>query len=122
MTITQAPPSAAEWVLGRAGALPDEPHDAETVASILGKILGTSALTNPRLAGARCAGMAPLFDDRLPNEADDDYRDRIAYARGLCGRCHVQALCRLAATEHEASGVWGGALHSDTKRPQPEVA
>ncbi|QOV97231.1 WhiB family transcriptional regulator [Rhodococcus pyridinivorans] len=80
------------------------------------------ALADPRLHGARCAGMAPTFDVWIPNESDDDRRDRLAYAQHLCSRCTVRVACRQAATEHDASGIWGGVLHGDAGRPKREAA
>lgn len=79
-------------------------------------------LVDPRLSGARCAGMAPTFDAWIPDEPDDERQDRLAYARDLCSRCPVQLSCRQAATEHKASGIWGGKLYGDAGKPRSEVA
>lgn len=72
------------------------------------KAIGVLAgLVDPRLTGAACAGRAPLFDDQLDGEYDDDREYRLGAAARICRGCPVLALCGTAANEHPARGVWG---------------
>lgn len=70
-----------------------------------------AALIDPRLDGAACAGMAPMFDDEIDGESPDSRAVRLARA------------CTVAADEHQATGLWAGRLHTtpdkfhSTRRP-----
>lgn len=75
------------------------------------------ALSDPELSGAACTGLAPLFDDELPGESDEQREARHRDAAGICHRCPVQARCRVAATEHHALGVWSGICQPRTAQP-----
>jgi hypothetical protein len=81
------------------------------------------ALVDPRLDGAACAGMAPMFDDEIDGETPDSRAVRLAHARTICARCMVRSACTVAAAEHQATGLWAGRLHTtpdkfhSTRRP-----
>lgn len=69
------------------------------------------ALVDPRLEGAACAGMAPLFDERGENETAAHAEARHHQARTICSRCPVLLNCHAAATDlpkGQRSGIWAG--------------
>lgn len=68
------------------------------------------SLIDERLTGAACAGMAPLFDAFLDDESIEQREYRHHRAKTICLRCPVRAECTVAATEHDASGIWNGRL------------
>ncbi|MFB9783011.1 WhiB family transcriptional regulator [Rhodococcus baikonurensis] len=75
-------------------------------------------LVDPRLEGAACVGLAPLFDD-FPDDASESADQREARhhkARSICHRCSVRDSCDTAAREQgpEATGIWAGTLHMPT--------
>ncbi|MFD6676065.1 WhiB family transcriptional regulator [Rhodococcus zopfii] len=77
-----------------------------------------AGLIDPRLAGARCRGKAPLFDDELPDEAVESRSERLTYAASLCRTCPVQSACRIAAAEQDHPiGLWAGHLHNPAGTP-----
>lgn len=77
-----------------------------------------AGLVDPRLAGAKCAGRAPLFDDELPGETGEDRSDRLAYATSICRTCPVQSACRTAAAELDnPTGVWAGHIADPAGTP-----
>jgi len=76
-----------------------------------------TGLVDPRLTGARCRGHAPLFDDQLDGEAPEQRSQRLAYAARICRGCPVAGPCRIAASEHDAHGMWGGHLHNPAGTP-----
>lgn len=77
-----------------------------------------TGLVDPRLAGARCTGRAPLFDAELPDESLEGRSSRLAWARSQCARCPVQSACRTAATELDhPSGVWAGTARGLPQAP-----
>lgn len=82
------------------------------------KAIGVLAeLVDPRLVGAECAGRAPLFDDQVDGETDDDREYRLGAAARVCQRCPVLALCATASNEHPARGVWAGQLRNAAGNP-----
>ncbi|WML63202.1 WhiB family transcriptional regulator [Rhodococcus sp. AH-ZY2] len=74
--------------------------------------LTLTALVDPRLEGARCAGKAPLFDDELPGETTEARSERLAYAANICRGCPVRTACYAASLEHDAAGLWAGRIRS----------
>ncbi|WKX00715.1 WhiB family transcriptional regulator [Rhodococcus aetherivorans] len=72
-----------------------------------------TALVDPRLTGAACAGRAPLFDEHIDGELELDRHARLDAARHICHGCPVQSACRVAALEqHHPAGVWAGRLRN----------
>lgn len=67
-----------------------------------------TALIDPRLAGALCAGEAPFFDSLIPGETEEERRNRFGRAATICAQCPVAAACERAAIEHQAHGIWAG--------------
>jgi len=86
---------------------PREPHVPDPI----------TGLVDRRLIGARCRGKAPLFDDQLEDETPVDRSARLAYAVNICRGCPVQSACRVAASEHDAHGIWAGHLHNPAGTP-----
>lgn len=74
------------------------------------------SLVDERLTGAACAGMAPLFDAYLDDESTEQREYRHHRAKTICLRCPVRAECTVAATEHDASGIWNGRLRDPAHR------
>jgi WhiB family redox-sensing transcriptional regulator len=65
----------------------------------------------PELGGrAACAGMAPLFDDELPNETVEERQARHHRAIVTCTICPVRPACTAARVElaRDAHGIWAG--------------
>lgn len=88
-----------------------ETRDARIPTSIAG-------IVDPRLAGAKCTGKAPLFDDELPGETTENRSSRLAYAANICRGCPVQSACRTAASELDhPTGLWAGHLHNQAGTP-----
>jgi hypothetical protein len=82
-----------------------------------------TALIDPRLAGARCAGKSPLFDAELDGETAEDRSERLSWARSQCTRCPVQGQCHIAAREQDHPlGVWAGKVHGLPGRPKAGAA
>lgn len=88
------------------------------------------SLVDERLTGAACAGMAPLFDAYLDDESTEQREYRHHRAKTICLRCPVRTECTVAATEHDASGIWNGRLqesierrkqHDNPHRSQPQA-
>lgn len=70
-----------------------------------------TALIDPNLQGAACAGHAPLFDARGRHERLLDAEDRHDQAIAICHTCPVlrrcgQALLDLPLSQRE--GIWAG--------------
>lgn len=60
-----------------------------------------AGIADPRLEGAACAGMAPMFDGG-GNEAE---------ARAVCRRCPIQTACAAVIAETPKTrrfGIWAG--------------
>lgn len=65
----------------------------------------------PSLAGAACAGKAPLFDARAEDEPRSDYLARVRHASTICETCPVFNKCRQAIDASEPGtrrGIWAG--------------
>lgn len=77
-----------------------------------------ATLSDDRLTGAECVGLAQLFDPRGQDEADKAFAYRTTAAGKVCARCSVQDSCATVATElgAEAIGVWAGQVRSTDKR------
>ncbi|MFC9549835.1 WhiB family transcriptional regulator [Rhodococcus sp. NPDC056960] len=65
-------------------------------------------LVDARLEGAACRGRAPLFDDRVDGETDQDRILRHRYAVNICSHCPVIRACQAAADDHHSEGIWSG--------------
>lgn len=75
-----------------------------------------AGIVDPRLDGAACAGMAPLFDPREPDESLEEWRVRRGEAEYVCGHCPICDTCAqvIAATPKTARyGVWAGRAQGD---------
>lgn len=81
-----------------------------------------AALVDPRLEGALCAGKAPMFDDQIEGETDEDRNHRLGAAARICRACPVRTACNTAAAEHQAVGLWSGELHTQTYFHTPRKA
>lgn len=83
-------------------------------------------LADERLAGAACAGLAPMFDtDSVRDETDAERDARHAAAADICARCPVRDQCRTAAAElgSSAIGVWAAELRNQSRgRGRPPKA
>lgn len=75
-----------------------------------------ATLVDERLTGAACQGMAPLFDAYVDHETTEQREYRHHRAKTICLRCPVRAECTVAATEHDAAGIWNGRLQESTTR------
>lgn len=70
-----------------------------------------TALVDPNLEGAACAGMAPLFDARGKHEPLHQLEDRHDQARALCEMCPVRIQCGRALLDlplGQREGIWAG--------------
>lgn len=84
---------------------PRKPHRAQFPRILLPLL----ALVDPTLSGAACTGRAPLFDDEIDGETEEQREARHYVAASICRSCPVQPECRAAAGEHHALGIWAGA-------------
>ena len=76
-----------------------------------------SALVDPNLFGAACAGKAPLFDGRGKGESWAAAEDRHDQARVICRTCPVQRSCAQALLDlplGQRHGIWAGVDASQT--------
>lgn len=70
-----------------------------------------SGIVDPRLDGAACGGMAPMFDPREPGEPKDEWEARRNEAVHICGHCPIQTTCAEIGAEipkTTPAGIWGG--------------
>ncbi|MEV0105557.1 WhiB family transcriptional regulator [Nocardia sp. NPDC050799] len=86
-----------------------------------------AALTDTRLTGAECVGLARLFDPRGQSEPDAAFTYRTDTAGKVCARCPVQGECATVAGELGAAavGIWAGEIRSapaPVGRPRKEGA
>lgn len=66
-------------------------------------------VSGPSLAGAACAGKAPLFDARAEGESQALYLRRYRKAAGICRTCPVLDACDQAVNDSapgQRSGIW----------------
>ena len=73
-----------------------------------------AGIVDPRLEGAACAGLAPLFDPRETNESDAEWTTRRDGAIRVCQRCPIRAACATVAAEIPRTthaGIWAGNVH-----------
>lgn len=80
------------------------PHPIGEVAS------AALAGLDPRLTGAACVGLSPMFDAYVAGEDPDARRERLATAQGVCRGCPVQRACRELGEGEQLGGIWGGVL------------
>ena len=77
-----------------------------------------ASVVDQRLEGAKCAGMAPLFDPRNAGESDGQFRSRLFHARTVCLACPVRPACAEVGNEipkTTPAGIWGGLDLGDRK-------
>ena len=70
-----------------------------------------AGVIDPRLDGAACAGKAPLFDPREPDESLDAWKTRIDQAALICRRCPIANACAEVAAsipKTRRAGIWSG--------------
>lgn len=79
-----------------------------------------TALIDPALEGAVCAGTAPLHDLEVDGETAAQRDARHLKAARNCRRCLVVAACYSAAEEHQSTGVWAGAVRIGPTQFQAE--
>lgn len=66
-------------------------------------------VSGPSLAGAACAGKAPLFDARAEGEPQALYLRRYRTAAAICRTCPALDACNEAVRESEpgqCTGIW----------------
>lgn len=75
-------------------------------------------LSDERLTGAECVGLARLFDPRGQSEPDAAFAYRTDTAGKVCARCTVRGACATVAGELGAAavGIWAGQVRSAPKR------
>lgn len=80
-----------------------------------------AGLLGPPLPGAACAGLAPLHDDRVPGEDDEQREARHHQARTLCARCPALLRCtaELPHLQPHDHGIWAGTLRTTPPRARP---
>lgn len=64
---------------------------------------------SPKLGGAACAGLAPLFDARGEDESRVGYLSRFRKAEAVCATCAVFEACEegvMAEEPGKRSGIW----------------
>ena len=77
-----------------------------------------AGVVDARLEGAKCAGLAPMFDPREVGESDDEWGARRFHARTLCLACPVRPACAEIGDEipkTTPAGIWGGNDLGDRK-------
>ncbi|WP_228798815.1 WhiB family transcriptional regulator [Nocardia cyriacigeorgica] len=92
-------------------------HTEGAFSGLPGWASHAARIADARLAGAACAGHAPLFDLDLPGETDTDRAHRHQTAARICRRCPVRDACRANAhQQHQPAGIWAGHVY-DPNQP-----
>lgn len=76
----------------------------------------------PVLDGAACHGQGGKWDDRLPDEDDDDRTERHRLAVQVCKRCPARWACAAVAASYrpgQLDGVWAGQLRNTPRTRGP---
>lgn len=80
---------------------------------VLPATLLTELRSLPVLDGAACH--APMWDNRLPDEHDDDRTERHRLARRICAHCPARRACSALVAGYRADqldGIWAGRLRA----------
>jgi hypothetical protein len=72
----------------------------------------------PDLDDAACAGLAPLHDDDVIGESEEQREARWWRAIATCNQCPAIEAC--AAARGDANGIWGGQIHAGTWRKKAQ--
>ena len=70
-----------------------------------------AGVADPRLQGAACAGMAPLFDAPGPHDDPEWTNARLERCRAICRCCPIKSACAAVVAEmpkNKRSGIWAG--------------